>query len=35
MDVLRVVDGQEPGDRKRLPVQNIKHKLALRDGPVT
>ena len=27
MDVLGVLDGQEPGDRERLPVQNNKHKL--------
>ena len=29
MDVLGVLDGQEPGDRERLPVQNNKHKLVL------
>ena len=29
VDVLGVLDGQEPGDRERLPVQNNKHKLVL------
>ena len=29
VNVLGVLDGQEPGDRERLPVQNNKHKLVL------